>query len=134
MNMGEYSISIRGQIVHISESQIRFDPSPSNKLSKHYLSDPESSNPQAKVDILSLDSHPQVFQLILDWLSGYPIFPLSRWRCENIVGLSIEEVERFVLKDARDLGLKRLVDELSTFTSNVSDNSREGSVSRFKFF
>lgn len=67
----QYIIVVRDTRYVLSKSQIEFD-SP-NYFTRYFLDETEEAEPRT----LELSRDPDLFRIILDYLSGYSIFPLS---------------------------------------------------------
>ncbi|KAI0753699.1 hypothetical protein C8Q74DRAFT_331218 [Fomes fomentarius] len=67
---------------------------------------------EAKERILRLDRHPALFAIIVDYLSGYPILPLSARAIPHTMDMST--ALRYLLADAQFYGLQSLCDLLAS--------------------
>jgi hypothetical protein len=95
-----YTIIARGEVFKLSKAQISFD-SPnllSDSLLGHFA---EASSRELK-----LDCHPDLFAIIVDYLSGYPVLPLRTAMLPQ--RMDTELAMRYLAKDADYLGLNRL--------------------------
>jgi hypothetical protein len=84
----------------MSKAQVSFD-SPnllSNSLLGHFA--------EASSRVLKLDCHPDLFAIIVDYLSGYPVLPLRSVMLPE--RMDTELAMRYLAKDADYLGLTRL--------------------------
>jgi hypothetical protein len=89
---GTYTVIVRGQPFHLSKAQISFD-SP-NLFTDSFLGDfAEASSHNMK-----LDSNPDIFSLIVEYLSGYPILPLDEAMVPR--QMSVQSATRYLVKDA----------------------------------
>ncbi|KAH9816420.1 hypothetical protein DFH28DRAFT_891156 [Melampsora americana] len=103
---GPYTVIVRGKPFILTRDQIQFD-SP-NLFTIAFLDDVYSENVSGR---LRLDSRsPDLFEIILEYLSGYPILP-------------VHEPAK-LLADAKYYGLDRLRDLLSLPTVGPSLSSR----------
>ncbi|KAI0742410.1 hypothetical protein C8Q80DRAFT_1109188 [Daedaleopsis nitida] len=96
-----YTIIVRGEEFQLSRSQIAFD-------SPNYFTDCFSSGfAEARDRILRLDRNPTLFALIVEYLSGYSILPLSPDMLP--AGMSVTAAVRWLRQDAEFYDLKRLL-------------------------
>lgn len=84
----------------LSKGQITFD-SP-NLFTTSFLGDFS----EAATRTLILDSDPEIFEIIVDYLSGYPILPFDK--DELPPRMTVAKATRYLAKDADYLGLTRL--------------------------
>ncbi|KAH8920787.1 hypothetical protein BT69DRAFT_380803 [Atractiella rhizophila] len=83
-------VYVRDEVFHLTTSQIAFDSPESNLF---------STSLARGVRVLKSDMSPSLFSLIIDHLSGYPIFPLPPSTNVNL---------NYLLLDAQRLGLDDL--------------------------
>lgn len=95
-----YNVVVRGEVFTLSKGQITFDAP--NLFTQSFLG--EFSEAASRT--LSLDSDPQLFSVIVDYLSGYPILPLDREELPR--RMTVAKATRYLAKDADYLGLTRL--------------------------
>jgi hypothetical protein len=95
-----YTVVARGKAFELSKAQVSFDyPNLlSNSLLGHFA--------EASSRVLKLDCHPDLFAIIVDYLSGYPILPLRSVMLPE--RMDTELAMRYLAKDADYLGLTRL--------------------------
>jgi hypothetical protein len=99
-----YTILVRGQPFHLSKAQISFE-SP-NLLTNSFLGD----FAEASSRTLKLDNNLDIFAIIVEYLSGYPILPLDDSMLPG--RMSVQVATRYLAKDADYLGLTRLHESL----------------------
>ncbi|EPQ54438.1 hypothetical protein GLOTRDRAFT_139027 [Gloeophyllum trabeum ATCC 11539] len=92
-----YTVIVRDQEFRLSKRQIEFD-SP-NFFTSCFLGSFQESSSKS----VTLDRNPQLFAIILEYLSGYEILPLSA--CDK---MDVAYVTRNLLVDADFYGLTRL--------------------------
>jgi hypothetical protein len=110
-----YTVQVQGERFILSHHQITFDTPEDNLFVQSFLGD----FLEGETKVLYLDRNPNVFRIIVDYLSDYPIFPLEANMYGN--GLSVEKLQSYLLKDADYLGLIRLREKLlSKVESKVS--------------
>ena len=102
-----YTVIVRGEPFQLSKNQIEFD-------APNYFTSCFCSGFSESVQLaLTLDQNPVIFAIIVDYLSGYPILPLSP-QCLSL-GLSVDSAtaHRYLLADAQFYGLSRLCELLT---------------------
>ncbi|RPD58550.1 hypothetical protein L226DRAFT_536983 [Lentinus tigrinus ALCF2SS1-7] len=117
-----YTIHVRGDVFHLSHSQISFD-SPN-----YFTACFESGFAEARERTLRLDRHPALFAIVVDYLSGYPVLPLSTRAIPAT--MDMQTALRFLLADAQFYELQGLCD-LLTLPSPPMDLSWAGFASKF---
>lgn len=95
-----YTVVMRGEEFQLTYDQISFD-SP-NFFTACFT----SGFAESKDRVLKLSRNPVVFSLIVEYLSGYPILPLTSEFIPQ--GISIAMARRFLVTDAEFYGLQRL--------------------------
>ncbi|EJF60270.1 hypothetical protein DICSQDRAFT_137599 [Dichomitus squalens LYAD-421 SS1] len=95
-----YTVVVRGETFELYHDQITFD-SP-NYFTTCFL----SGFAEAKDRTLRLSRHPTLFAIIVEYLSGYPILPLSSQAVPPKMDLA--NAHRCLLSDAQYYGLQRL--------------------------
>ncbi|KAI0691732.1 hypothetical protein C8Q76DRAFT_258214 [Earliella scabrosa] len=101
-----YTIIVRGVVFELSYSQISYD-------SPNYFTTCFTSGfSEAQERTVRLDRHPALFAIIVDYLSGYPILPLSTRAIPSSMDTST--VLRYLLADADFYELQGLTHLLST--------------------
>ncbi len=103
-----YTVVVRGETFGLSKTQIERD-SP-NFFTSCFLSGFSESARRTT----TLDRNPTIFAIIVDYLSGYPILPLSPG-----VAMDAKTAHRYLLADADFYGLSRLCALLTQPTSSV---------------
>jgi hypothetical protein len=101
-----YTVVARGVSFTLSKAQISFD-SP-NFFTAAFL----GGFSEAESRSVSIDTHPELFEIIVDYLSGYDVFPLSEDALPRRMDLT--RATRYLAKDADYLGLSKLQALLST--------------------
>ena len=93
-----FTVYLRGGSFTLSRSQILFVPG--NLFDKSFLGD----FTEAQSKVLHLDRHPTTFPVILDYLSGYDVFPLAdeEWTSSSY---DKEKYLRYLANDAEYYGL-----------------------------
>lgn len=97
---------MRGTEFQLSRSQISFD-------SPNYFTacfSESSGFAEATERVLRLDRNPALFELIVEYLSGYPILPLEPDSLPHGMGITV--AQRYLLADAQFYGLEKLCDLL----------------------
>ncbi|GAA5932607.1 uncharacterized protein JCM15063_002153 [Sporobolomyces koalae] len=100
-----YTVYARDTPFHLSRSQIETD-SP-NYFTSAFLAHDFT---ETKTREFRVDQHPQLFALIVEHLSGYPILPLQRAVLPPF--LSIETAQAALLRDAQFFALEQLEAQL----------------------
>ncbi|TBU28409.1 hypothetical protein BD311DRAFT_758591 [Dichomitus squalens] len=95
-----YTVIVRGETFELYHDQITFD-SP-NYFTTCFL----SGFAEAKDRTLRLSRHPTLFAIIVEYLSGYPILPLSSQAVPP--NMDVANAHRCLLADAQYYGLQRL--------------------------
>ncbi|KAG8700805.1 hypothetical protein FRC08_004438 [Ceratobasidium sp. 394] len=108
-----YTITLRGTSFHLDRSQLEFD-SP-NYFTACFLGSFSESNGRE----IRLSRDPSLFSLIVNYLSGYTIFPLR-----EVDGMAPEGVLENLLADALFYGLEDLVDILQEHKAGVRSLKR----------
>jgi hypothetical protein len=104
MEVKTYDVYVQGRLFSLYEEQIRFD-SP-NELARHFdAPHPYFRNKPAPPMHLARD--PTLFGIIVQYLSGYDILPLSEKGLPS--GMSVETALKNLMKDAQKLRLNNLV-------------------------
>ncbi|PIL26305.1 hypothetical protein GSI_12061 [Ganoderma sinense ZZ0214-1] len=106
-----YTILVRGEQFQLSRNQIDFD-------SPNFFSTCFSSGfTESAKRTVTLDRNPALFALIVEYLSGYPILPLSAQAAPPLMSLAM--ARRCLLADAQFYGLQKLAALLATSTLNL---------------
>ncbi|RDX48993.1 hypothetical protein OH76DRAFT_618938 [Lentinus brumalis] len=100
-----YTVIVRGEEFQLTHGQISFD-SPN-----HFLDCFTSGFLESRERILRLDRNPSLFALIVDYLSGYPILPLTPDSIPG--GMGVTTARRYLLADAQYYRLQRLCNQLT---------------------
>jgi hypothetical protein len=100
-----YTVVVSGQRFVLTLAQIQFD-SP-NHFTNAFL----GGFSEASSRMMRLDSSPELFAFIVDYLRGYEILPLSPQTIPRT--MDIKSATRNLLRDAEYLGLTRLTAKLS---------------------
>lgn len=102
----EYTVFVRGQRFILSRSQIQFD-------APNYFTDAFLGNfSEASSRTLHLwDRNPELFALIVEYLSGYDILPLAPSTVPK--AMTVDLATRNLAKDAEHLGLSALSERLT---------------------
>jgi hypothetical protein len=106
-----FQVYAQGRSFSLQEEQLRFD-SP-NAFTDHF-DQPHPTNPTKGAPPLQLRQDPALFEIIVQYLSGYDILPLSDKGLP--IGMSIETATKNLFKDAGKLRLNRLAKLLTTPT------------------
>ncbi|TFK85590.1 hypothetical protein K466DRAFT_494449 [Polyporus arcularius HHB13444] len=106
-----YTVCMRGEVFHLSDSQISFD-SPN-----YFTTCFQSGFSEARSRILRLDRYPVLFAIIVDYLSGYPILPLSTRAIPTT--MDMRTALRFLLADAQFYELQGLCNFLTLPTPAI---------------
>ncbi|TFK85588.1 hypothetical protein K466DRAFT_494465 [Polyporus arcularius HHB13444] len=88
-----YTINVRGEVFFLNNSQISYD-SPN-----YFTACFGSEFSEARSRTLLLNRHPAVFTIIVDYLSGYPVLPLSPRAISATIDM--ETALRYLLVDAQ---------------------------------
>ena len=99
-----YTVVVRGERFELYQDQITFD-SP-NYFTACFLSDFAESAGHT----LKLSRNPTLFSIIVEYLSGYPILPLSVQAIPS--SMDMASAHRYLLADAEFFGLQRLCELL----------------------
>lgn len=106
-----YTVIVRGEHFQLSRNQINFD-------APNFFSTCFSSGFAESVKrTVTLDRNPVLFALIVEYLSGYPILPLSAEAAPPLMSLAM--ARRCLLADAQFYGLQKLSALLTTSTLNL---------------
>ncbi len=100
-----YTINVRGEVFFLNNSQISYD-SPN-----YFTACFGSEFSEARSRTLLLNRHPAVFTIIVDYLSGYPVLPLSPRAISAT--MDMETALRYLLVDAQFYNLQGLCDLLT---------------------
>ncbi|TFK85595.1 hypothetical protein K466DRAFT_566526 [Polyporus arcularius HHB13444] len=100
-----YTVIIRGEEFQLTHAQISFD-SPN-----HFLDCFTSGFLESRERVLRLDRNPSLFALIVDYLSGYPILPLTPDSIPG--GMGVTTARRYLLADAQYYRLQRLCSQMT---------------------
>ena len=106
-----YNVIVRGERFQLSRNQIDFDAP--NFFSAYF----SSGFVESAKRTLTLDHNPALFALIIEYLSGYPILPLSAESAPPLMSLAM--ARRCLLADAQFYGLQKLSTLLTTSTLNL---------------
>ncbi len=100
-----YTVIVRGEEFKLTHGQISFD-------SPNYFLDCFSSGfAEARERVLRLDRNPSLFALIVEYLSGYPILPLTSDSLP--AGMGVAMARRCLLADAQYYRLQRPYSQLT---------------------
>ena len=106
-----YTVLVRGERFELYHDQITFD-SP-NYFTACFLSDFAESAART----LRLSRNPTLFAIIVEYLSGYPILPLSAQAIPSTMDLA--SAHRCLLADAQFYGLQRLCELLESRSPEI---------------
>ena len=95
-----HTVIVRGEPFQLSRNQIDFDAP--NFFSTYF----SSGFVESAKRTLTLDRNPALFALIVEYLSGYPILPLSAESAPPLMSLAM--ARRCLLADAQFYGLQKL--------------------------
>jgi hypothetical protein len=111
-----YQVYVQGKAFTLYEEQIRYDAP--NAITEHF-DQPHPWDPKQSAPPMQLARDPILFGIIVQYLSGYEVLPLS----ENGLppGMTIETAMKNLIKDADALRLRNLVKLLKkpTFPPHV---------------
>lgn len=101
-----FQVVVRDKAFNLSRDQFTFEPG--NLFETTYLLK-SPGGVSGSNNILKVDRHPGSFHLIVDYLSGYDIFPVSDEECFK-AGLDRERLLRYLVSDAICYSLPNLGD------------------------
>lgn len=91
-----FQVVVREKVFNLSREQITYEPG--NLFEATYLLKSPGSMSGSN-NILKVDRHPGSFNVIVDYLSGYDIFPLSDEECFK-AGMDRDRLLRYLVSDA----------------------------------
>jgi hypothetical protein len=115
-----YIVFVRGERFVLSRSQINFD-SP-NHFTDAFLGDFVEATSRE----MHLDSNPELFAVIIDYLSGYNVLPLEASALPRT--MDVEKAMKNLARDAEYLGLNGLSAQLSSLP-NMTYPTKFGGLS-----